>query len=176
MIRQMKPVTLYKYTGQEQDEYGALTSTYNTSTIDMAISVLQGNEQAINNILYEESTHIGITEATVTTNDYIKVDTANYTVTFVIPNGRYTYVYLKCVDGISGASIPLGNAPIDLGNLPIASDTQLGLVIVGDNLKIANGVLSVDTATVVEADNTRPVTSAAVNTQVGNIEVLLAAL
>ena len=59
-------------------------------------------------------------------------------------------------------------------DVPIASDTVAGIVRVGENLKIsADGVLSVDTATAVEEDNTRPVTSAAVQTTVGNIEILL---
>ena len=60
------------------------------------------------------------------------------------------------------------------GDVPIASDTVAGIVRVGENLRIsADGVLSVDTATAVEEDNTRPVTSAAVQTTVGNIEILL---
>ena len=42
-----------------------------------------------------------------------------------------------------------------------------------ETLTLKDGVLSVNTATVVEADNTLPVTSAAVNTTVGNIEALL---
>lgn len=59
-------------------------------------------------------------------------------------------------------------------DVPIASDTVAGIIRVGENLKIdENGVLSVDTATAVEEDNTRPVTSAAVQTTVGNIEALL---
>ena len=59
-------------------------------------------------------------------------------------------------------------------DVPIASETAAGIVRVGENLKIsADGVLSVDTATAVEEDNTRPVTSAAVQTTVGNIEILL---
>ena len=59
-------------------------------------------------------------------------------------------------------------------DVPIASETVAGIVRVGENLKIgADGVLSVDTATSVEEDNTRPVTSAAVQTTVGNIEILL---
>lgn len=59
-------------------------------------------------------------------------------------------------------------------DVPIASDAVAGIIRVGENLKInADGVLSVDTATAVEEDNTRPVTSAAVQTTVGNIEVLL---
>lgn len=63
-----------------------------------------------------------------------------------------------------------------VGHIPIASETTLGGIKVGENLKITNGVLSVDTATDVEKDNTKPVTSAAVHTQLGNIEVLLANL
>lgn len=59
-------------------------------------------------------------------------------------------------------------------DVPIASDTVAGIIRVGENLKIdENGVLSVDTATAVEEDNTRPITSAAVQTTVGNIEILL---
>lgn len=59
-------------------------------------------------------------------------------------------------------------------DVPIASDAVAGIIRVGENLKIdENGVLSVDTATAVEEDNTRPITSAAVQTTVGNIEILL---
>lgn len=47
---------------------------------------------------------------------------------------------------------------------------------IGPGLKVEGGVLSVDTADKVEQDNTKPVTSAAVHVEVGNIEVLLAAL
>ena len=58
-----------------------------------------------------------------------------------------------------------------------ATTDKLGVVKIGDNLKITkDGVLSVDTADAVEQDNTKPVTSAAVHTEIGNIEVLLAAL
>lgn len=46
---------------------------------------------------------------------------------------------------------------------------------IGNGLKLdaETNTLSVDTANAVEQDNTRPVTSAAVFTTVGNIEVLL---
>ena len=47
---------------------------------------------------------------------------------------------------------------------------------IGDGLKLENNVLSVDTADAVEEDNTKPVTSAAVYTEIGNIEALLAIL
>lgn len=42
-----------------------------------------------------------------------------------------------------------------------------------DTLTLENGVLSVNTADAVESDNTLPITSAAVQTTVGNINALL---
>ena len=48
-----------------------------------------------------------------------------------------------------------------------------GSFVTDETLTFKDGVLSVNTANVVEADNTLPVTSAAVNTTVGNIEALL---
>lgn len=60
----------------------------------------------------------------------------------------------------------LGYKPMDKDDLPK----------IGDTLKIENGILNVNAAQVVEEDNTRPVTSAAVYVQLGNIEALLANL
>ena len=60
---------------------------------------------------------------------------------------------------------------------PGVLDAELGGVkVVGGGLKVEGNVLSVDTAQRVEEDNTRPVTSAAVYVEIGNIEALLAAL
>lgn len=44
---------------------------------------------------------------------------------------------------------------------------------IGDGLKISDQVVSVDTATDVEQDNTKPITSAAVYVTVGNIDSIL---
>ena len=64
-----------------------------------------------------------------------------------------------------------------LDSVTPATTEKLGLIKVGENLKITqDGVLSVDTADAVEKDNTKPITSAAVHVEIGNIEVLLAAL
>ncbi|MBS6474523.1 MAG: hypothetical protein KH354_00830 [Clostridiales bacterium] len=58
--------------------------------------------------------------------------------------------------------------------IPPATSEILGGVKVGDGLKITQeGMLSVDTATQAEQDNTRPITSAAVYTEIGNINSLL---
>ena len=47
---------------------------------------------------------------------------------------------------------------------------------IGPGLKVESGVLSVDTAGAVEADNPRPVTSDAEHRELGDVESLLAAL
>lgn len=47
---------------------------------------------------------------------------------------------------------------------------------IGDGLKVENGKLSVDIATSAEQDNTKPITSGAVYTTVGNINALLATI
>lgn len=63
------------------------------------------------------------------------------------------------------------------GVLVPATTTTLGGVMVGEGLKVENtGRLSVDTATEVEQGNNKPITSAAVFTEIGNIDVLLATI
>lgn len=55
-----------------------------------------------------------------------------------------------------------------------ATEDTLGAIKVGDGLKItSDGVLSVDTVSDVEQDNTKPISSGAVYREIGNIEVLL---
>ena len=49
-------------------------------------------------------------------------------------------------------------------------------VEIGNGLKLENNILSVDTAIEVEEDNSKPVTSAAVYTVVGNINAILESL
>ena len=57
------------------------------------------------------------------------------------------------------------------------SAVPAGSLSIGNGLKwAADGKLIVDTADKVEQDNTKPVTSAAVHTEIGNIEALLAAI
>lgn len=52
-------------------------------------------------------------------------------------------------------------------------DPGTGGYIIGDGLKLEGRRLSVDTATTVDEDNTKPITSAAVFTEIGNINALL---
>lgn len=52
-------------------------------------------------------------------------------------------------------------------------DPGTGGYIIGDGLKLEGRRLSVDTATTVDEDNTKPITSAAVFAEIGNINALL---
>lgn len=71
-----------------------------------------------------------------------------------------------------GKAVNLGKLPT--AEIPIADADTLGGIKVGGNLLIsADGTLSVDTASAVQQDNTRPVTSGAVYLEIGNIEALL---
>lgn len=54
-------------------------------------------------------------------------------------------------------------------NLDVAGVT----IETDETLSFRNGVLGVNTADDAEADNTLPITSAAVHTQIGNIETIL---
>lgn len=56
------------------------------------------------------------------------------------------------------------------------AENPIEMFTTDETLTLENGVLSVNTAEDVEQDNTLPITSAAVHTTVGNIEVLLATI
>ena len=61
--------------------------------------------------------------------------------------------------------------------IPIATHDTIGGIKIGNNLRISDdGVLSVETANAAEQDNTLPITSAAVYTAVGNIEIRLSTI
>ena len=69
--------------------------------------------------------------------------------------------------------------PVDVSfNVSVRAGGGTGGYNIGSGLKLdaATNTLSVDTAEIVEKDNTKPVTSAAVYTEVGNINVLLATI
>jgi hypothetical protein len=91
-----------------------------------------------------------------------------------------THIQWKYEDGEWTNLVALSDLKGDKGDpadLLIATESALGGIKVGENLKIdENGTLSVDTAKDVEQDNTKPVTSAAVYVQLGNVEALLSAL
>ena len=64
-----------------------------------------------------------------------------------------------------------------LQGVPIATTEIVGGIRVGDGLTILpDGTLSVHTAEVAEENNTLPITSAAVRTEIGNINVLLSTI
>lgn len=73
-------------------------------------------------------------------------------------------------DGVLSLGIPSGGS----GASSWSELTDKPFDTIGDNLKIVGRALTVDTAPNVQQDNTKPITSAAVYTEVGNINALLA--
>lgn len=61
----------------------------------------------------------------------------------------------------------------DFGEVFEVGSGDIGSLRFDDTLKITDGILGVNTTDKVEADNTLPITSSAVDTVLGNIEVLL---
>ena len=82
---------------------------------------------------------------------------------------------MKVGDGIHAwNALPYCNSQSSL--IPATTST-LGGVIVGDDLSVtAEGRLSVIKTSSIEQDNTHPITAAAVYTEVGNINALLATI
>ena len=79
-------------------------------------------------------------------------------------------------NALSGTLILPEYVPVPT-EIPPATTTTLGGIIVGENLSITEeGILSVVTTTDVESDNTKPITSAAVYTEIGNINILLSTI
>lgn len=77
-------------------------------------------------------------------------------------------------DAVSGAAVAAYVAEKVGSANDVATSEKLGLVRVGDNLSIdESGILSVETASDPEENNTKPITAAAVYATVGNIEILL---
>lgn len=81
-------------------------------------------------------------------------------------NGTLTFVY---DDGTSFTTEPLhitqSSEWDDVTNKPFES--------LGDDLIVEDGVLKIDKTNEVQADNTKPITSAGVHMVVGNIDALL---
>ena len=92
--------------------------------------------------------------------------------TGVITSTRSLSGSLSSESALSGSlTVPQSQGSSTLS--PATSDT-LGGIIVGDDLSITEeGRLSVLKASAVEEDNTRPITAAAVYTEIGNINALL---
>lgn len=85
---------------------------------------------------------------------------------YIDPETRTWWEY----DDAAGSFV---NTGVGAGDAVLATREAPGVIIVGGNLSISeDGVLSVDTAGQVGADN-RPVTAAAVNKEIGNIEALM---
>ena len=159
------------------------------------VTEVKGNNTCvvdINTIGYNLS-YYGDSAPTINKKYPVFVPAAGMSKAFVLSAGGISDLPIASVNTIGGVKVGAGLSITETGTLsatgggtadavewnnvldkPTASANTLGIVKVGDNLLISNdGVLSVDTANSVEQDNTRPITSAAVHTEVGNINALL---
>ena len=78
------------------------------------------------------------------------------------------------VAGSAAQEVESVSGQVDSLSARVETLEQSGAAFTTDEtLTLANGVLSVNRATAVEKDNTLPITSAAVYTEIGNIDALL---
>lgn len=92
-------------------------------------------------------------------------------------SGVSSYEALSDKPQINGIEL-VGNKTLEELNIQAADQhatkTSTGVIMIGDNLSIdGQGKVSVETTNDAEQDNTKPITSAGVYTQLGNINVLL---
>lgn len=151
------------------DGIAKLTELNGTDKAEFAVAEGEGLSYDIGDIVGALEIKTGVKVAETVTQKIIK-----------IKNGVVSTEYKTSEETAtnSGSASDGDNTESDeTSELPIATITSLGAIKVGDNLNITeDGTLSVTTASQVEQDNTLPITSAAVHTTVGNIEVLLATI
>ena len=96
MMRQMKTATLLRRS-VVLDELGEQIVSYvpALANVEIAISVIQGNYSAQNNVLTTSSTHLGLTKDSRTSiGDKIVCEGHTYTVNYIIA-GRFNQIFLS---------------------------------------------------------------------------------
>lgn len=95
MMRQMKTATLLRRS-VKVDELGEQIVSYvpTLANVEIAISVIQGNYNAQNNVLTTSSTHLALSKDNRTSiGDKIMCDGHTYTVNYIIA-GRFNQLFL----------------------------------------------------------------------------------
>lgn len=82
-------------------------------------------------------------------------------------------IYEQIMEKINGLEGILSDEEIENIINDYLKDNPIKFYEIGDGLKVEGNTLSVDTANIVEQDNTKPITSSAVYTTVGNINAIL---
>lgn len=159
-------------TFSDLDDYVAVYENTNAESEDELVS---GGIEKLKELMQQDDLSVDVDEAgdpydigdIVGANDNITNIKIAVPVTkkiVTIKNGVVT-IDIKTETGSSSTSSSGGSGGGGSGGITFTTDETLTLS--------ENGVLSVNTANVVEEDNTLPVTSAAVQVAVGNIDVLL---
>lgn len=169
-------------------EYAALGlalvahSSFRDDTVCICVpdAVLQQKISYFHIWLYEKSQTSGKTVITLRCHVTPRAKPADVEEITQIDISKLRAIPLATANSIGGIT---AEPKTDAQTMPVGIDPETGRLYaesggagypLGEGLKVVDGKLTVDTVNAVEQDNTRPVTSAAVYTEVGNIEVLLA--
>lgn len=132
----------------------------------LATEIIEGNRPSLDQGDYFE----------MTISDAIFLDTSIDTIAsnVALSQSAADQAELARDEAVAAKDTILNLGKLPTAEIPIANSNTLGGIKVGSNLLIStDGTLSVDTATVVQKDNTKPITSGAVFMEIGNIEALL---
>ena len=145
------------------------------------VSINEGNEVVydIYDIIAATDTKTGNTANATVVQKIVKINNGTISIEYKTGGQTASTITGRNISGSESGGSDSGNGSntgsnTPSGALPIATESTLGAVKVGNNLQITeDGTLSVNTTNQMEQDNTLPITSAGVYTTVGNIEVLL---
>lgn len=146
-------------------KYPIILNSDNTCELPM---LAKGNYNIGVGISKADGTLIYTNKATVRLNESIKPTSISQ----VEPLGVFEQI-MQRIDTVSSVEVPLQvNNSLD----QYFKENPIDRYEIGQGLKLEGKMLSVDTADIVEQDNTKPITSSAVYTAVGNINALLSTI
>lgn len=167
----------------DNQESGESIQDWQARQKQTAIKALQGYKSAL---AFEVELSLGVFGEKYDLGDKVTCKSKRYGLQFDTQIMEYKYSYKQ---GVETVKVTLGDRPLDYVQSAIAKSSGSGgsMKVTGgggsssgttfttdETLSLSSaGVLSVNRATEVAADNTLPITSAAVYTTVGNIEALL---
>lgn len=109
--------------------------------------------------------------------EIVSSQSVDFPIESLVVNGSYNQSTKSLVFTLQNGntiSIPIGDIVSGLATTEYVDNSVNSIRLnSGNNVEIKDGVISVLTTNNAEEDNTRPITSAGVNTIVGNIDVLL---
>ena len=154
--------------GEKTAYVGKYPMILNSDNICELPMLAKGNYNIGVGISKADGTLIYTNKATIRLNESIKPTSISQ----VEPLGVFEQI-MQRIDTVSSVEVPLQvNNSLD----QYFKENPIDRYEIGQGLKLEGKMLSVDTADIVEQDNTKPITSSAVYTAVGNINALLSTI